>query len=218
MSGPRLSMRGLRFTYRPGADAVLQDLDADFPAGSMTVITGPSGGGKSTLLYLLGLMLRPTAGQVLWDGHDVAGADDGARSALRAAGIGFVFQDAVLDPSRTVLDNILEGGLYAGLERTPGRRRAAELMTRFGVQSRAEHRPGEVSGGQAQRVALCRALLKEPRVLLADEPTGNLDEATAEVVWQACRESAARGATVIVATHDAARAGSSDAQLVLDAP
>lgn len=210
-----LSVRGLHFGYRPDAPRVIDGLDADFRPGSVTVVTGISGRGKSTLLYLLGLMLRPSAGRVLWNGHDLTEAHDSIRSRLRAERIGFVFQDALLDPARTVMDNVLEGGLYAGIGGRTGRARAMALMEMFGVNARAEHRPGEISGGQAQRVALCRALLKAPPILLADEPTGNLDQESAAVVWQAFDDAAQRGGTVVVATHDPARASGSRWNLVL---
>lgn len=177
-------------------------LSIAFPRGDVTVITGPSGCGKSTLLYLLGLMLTPTAGRIRWDGSEVSALSDAERSRLRAEQVGFVFQDALLDPSRTILDNVTEGGLYAGMRREASRERALRLLERFGVEQRADHRPGEISGGQAQRVALCRALLKDPRLILADEPSGNLDEASADVVWGALFAAATAGATVVVATHD----------------
>ncbi|HET7174196.1 MAG TPA: ATP-binding cassette domain-containing protein [Nocardioidaceae bacterium] len=193
---------GLSFGYGGGAGPkVLDGLDYTFTSGAVTVVTGPSGRGKSTLLYLLGLMLRPTAGQVVWRGEQVSEWSDGDRSSWRAREVGFVFQDAVLDPSRSVLENIVEGALYAGLPRRSATARAGELMERFGVQTRSAAKPRQVSGGQAQRVALCRALVKQPAVVLADEPTGNLDEGSAAVVWQALYEEAKRGATVLVATH-----------------
>lgn len=168
----------------------------------MTAVTGRSGRGKSTLLYLLGLMLTPTAGTVSIRGHAVSGLRDRARSQIRAQHIGFVFQDAALDPSRTLLDNVAEGALYAGIARDTARRQATVLLTDVGVAHRIDHRPGEISGGQAQRVALCRALIKNPDVLLADEPTGNLDPETASVIWSILRARADDGATVIIATHD----------------
>jgi lipoprotein-releasing system ATP-binding protein len=116
--------------------------------------------------------------------------------------MGFVFQDAVLDPARTVIDNVCEAGLYAGLTRTQARLRAVALLERFEVGLQWDRRPGEVSGGQAQRVALCRALLNQPRVILADEPTGNLDQVSAGLVLNALQESAREGSVVVVASHD----------------
>lgn len=203
----------LVFGYRSGAPPVITGLEQAFPSGLVTVITGPSGCGKSTLLYLLGLMLSPTAGHIRWDAEDVSALPDADRSRLRAEQVGFIFQDALLDPSRTILDNVSEGGLYAGLRRAASRGRALELLEQFGVEQRADHLPGEISGGQAQRVALCRALLKDPRLILADEPSGNLDEASADVVWGALFAAATAGATVVVATHDRHRAATA-AQVV----
>lgn len=201
-----IAIERLVFGYRPGTPAVITGLDGTFRGGTITVITGPSGCGKSTLLYLLGLMLTPISGHIRWDDDDVSRRSDADRSRLRAEQVGFVFQDAVLDPSRTILDNVTEGGLYAGMPLAVSHERALQLLDHFGVQQRADHRPGEISGGQAQRVALCRALLKQPRVILADEPSGNLDDASAEVVWSALGDAAAGGATVVVATHDRRRA------------
>ncbi|HEU5224059.1 MAG TPA: ATP-binding cassette domain-containing protein [Candidatus Lumbricidophila sp.] len=189
------------FGYSKGT-TLLDGWDARFEAGSVTAITGPSGRGKSTLLYLLGLMLTPQGGAVLLDGNDVSGLDDAARARLRAARFGFVFQDAALDPTRTVLENVTESALYRGKPRHEVYPRAQELLTRFGVAVRATARPGEISGGQAQRIALCRALLHSPDVVLADEPTGNLDPASADVVLDAFRGHANGGAAVVVVTHD----------------
>lgn len=126
---------------------------------------------------------------------------DGERSALRSEYLGFVFQDALLDLSRTALDNVLEAQWLAGQPRDE--QAALDLLERFGVRHRAGHRPAEISGGQAQRIALCRALVKRPALILADEPTGNLDTASALTVWEALARAAGQGATVIVATHDA---------------
>ena len=198
-----LAVQDLGFGYRRG-EPIIEDLSQRFESGSVTAVTGRSGSGKSTLLYLLGLLLTPDWGRVaVGEIRDASGLSDRARSVLRAQRVGFVFQDAVLDPARTVADNVAEGGLYAGV----GRRRAIEaahrLLDRFEVGLRADHRPGEVSGGQAQRVALCRALVNGPPVILADEPTGNLDPVTAQVVIDALADAAHHdGATVVIASHD----------------
>ncbi len=195
-------IEGLSFGYRR-SEPILVDLSFEFPTGTVTAVTGPSGKGKSTLLYLVGLLLSPWEGSIRIDDVETVGMPDRARSRLRGERIGFVFQDAALDATRTVVDNVVEGSVYTGMSRRAAVRRARELMDRFGVGLRADHRPGEVSGGQAQRVALCRSLLVNPDVILADEPTGNLDVGTAQVVIDALRQAAHTEAkTVIVATHD----------------
>jgi putative ABC transport system ATP-binding protein len=196
-----LTARDLTFGYDP-EHAVLEGWSADFNAGEVVAITGASGRGKSTLLYLLGLMLKPQSGSIDVLGRPASSLRDSARARLRAGAFGFVFQDAALDSSRTVLDNVVETALYRGEPRAAAVRRAHELMSQFGVAIRAEAKPGQVSGGQAQRIALCRALLGNPRILLADEPTGNLDPASADVVVDAFHRHAAGGAAVVVVTHD----------------
>lgn len=200
---PLIQVDRVTFGYHGGMP-LLSSWSAEFLAGEMTAIVGPSGRGKSTLLYILGLMLKPKSGVVLLDGASASDLSDRDRAHLRASEFGFVFQDAALDASRTVVDNILESSLYRGDRRQPLIRRAIELMEQFGVDVRADAKPGQISGGQAQRIALCRSLLADPRILLADEPTGNLDRASADVVLGALREQAQRGATVIVVTHDPA--------------
>lgn len=202
-SVPALACEGLEFGYRRSAP-VLTEWSQEFAAGHVTALTGPSGRGKSTLLYLLGLMMRPRAGRILLDGRDVTRLRDTQRAALRAHHFGFVFQDAALDATRTVLDNVLETTLYRHEGRRENVAEAQALIERLGVHVPAHRKPGQVSGGQAQRIALCRALLREPRVLLADEPTGNLDAESAAAVVVAMREVADRGGSVIVATHDPA--------------
>ncbi len=196
-----LRARGLTFGYDP-AKPILHEWDARFDAGEVVAVTGPSGRGKSTLLYLLGLMLKPGAGEVLINGVDAAHLNDTKRARLRAGLFGFVFQDAALDATRTVLDNVVETALYRGEPREPAIARARQLMAQFGVDLQADAKPGQVSGGQAQRIALCRALLNNPRILLADEPTGNLDPASADIVVQAFHAQAHSGAAVVVVTHD----------------
>lgn len=209
-----LAVEGLSFGYRAD-EPIIVDLDQRFAAGRVTAVTGPSGCGKSTLLYLLGLLLTPDAGVVRIDDVPASRLSDAARSRLRAETIGFVFQDAMLDPARTVLDNVVEGVIYADTPRGAAVVRARSLMQGFGVDLRETHRPGEVSGGQAQRIALCRALLNQPSVILADEPTGNLDAVAAGVVMGALADEAADGATVVVATHHRAMIGAADEVLDL---
>jgi ABC-type lipoprotein export system ATPase subunit len=210
----RLAAEEVTFGYRRG-EPIVTGWSADFPAGTVTALTGPSGSGKSTLLYLLGLMLRPHAGRVLLDSTPVQGRSDGDRARLRAHRFGFVFQDAALDATRTVLDNVVETALYRRQPRQPAVAAARTLMRRFGVDLRASHKPGQISGGQAQRIALCRALLAAPPVVLADEPTGNLDPATSRTVIAALREHAAGGAAVVIATHDPAVVAGCDRHLSL---
>lgn len=198
-------------TFRYGAHAILRGASHTFEPGASTALVGRSGAGKSTLLYLLGLLLTPQSGRIVLDGTTVGDLSDGARSALRADSMGFLFQDALLDPARSVLDNVLQGAHYHSAE-DPGRvEQAQTLLDRFGVPHDSwRRRPGQISGGQAQRVALCRALIKNPPVILADEPTGNLDRTTAEVVWSALHDAAHAGSLVITATHDPARAKTCD--------
>lgn len=196
-----LEARGLTFGYDQ-ARPLITDWQASFTAGEVVAVTGPSGRGKSTLLYLMGLMLKPSRGDVLIDGTNAANLSDSRRAHLRARLFGFVFQDAALDATRTVLDNVVETALYRNEPRGPSIERARELMAQFGVDLQAEAKPGQVSGGQAQRIALCRALLNDPRILLADEPTGNLDPESANVVVEAFHAQARAGAAVVIVTHD----------------
>jgi len=196
-----ITLESLTFGY--GRDEeIISGLDWVFESGTTTAVTGVSGRGKSTLLYLIGLMLTPWSGTIRYQDQDLTGFGDRPRSAWRARSVGFVFQDAALDATRTVLDNVIESFNYNQLSRRAAVRRASELMERFGVDLRRDHRPGEISGGQAQRIALCRALLSDPEVILADEPTGNLDAESAGVVIDSLVTSAAEGRTVIVASHD----------------
>lgn len=202
-------------TLAYGATTIVKGLDAEFPREVVTAITGPSGSGKSTLLAGLGLLLTVRAGRILLDGRRVDDGSDAERSRLRAEAFGFIFQDALLDPARTVLDNVLEGERY---RRVPGPRqveRALGLLDALGVRARASARPQHVSGGQAQRIALCRALLGSPRVILADEPTGNLDTESARVVESTLRAAARAGAVVVIVTHDLDLAARCDRRVTL---
>lgn len=224
-----LAVKGLSFAYTRGGEELFGGLSHEFTPGAVTALTGPSGRGKSTLLYVLGLMLSPTRGQVLLDDVVVSRAPDAVRSRVRAHRIGFVFQDSSLDPTRTVLDSVVEPALYAGWSLSRARARGWDLLEQMGVGARADHRPGEISGGQAQRVAVCRALVTDPTVILADEPSGNLDRDNAAGVLAAL-SAAASGAgdvtggdggsrrnarTVLIATHDPFVIDSSDEVLAL---
>lgn len=197
-----LSVRDLRFRYRRSAQELFDGLNHTFRPGVVTALTGESGRGKSTLLYVLGLLLTPTAGAVLVDGERASELPDRRRSSLRATRFGFVFQDSELDPARTIVDSVIEPGLDGGGRRALLRARVEELLERFGLGERADHRPGQISGGQAQRVALARALVGSPGIILADEPTGNLDPVNAANVLDALDDAAAEGRVVVIATHD----------------
>lgn len=205
----------LTITYRRQSAPVIDGLSARFESGTIKALTGASGSGKSTLLYVLALMMRPASGTVWWGGAEVTRWPDASRSRLRAAHAGFVFQDAMLDSARTVLDNVCEAAVFAGLTRTQAVRRAQDLLADFGVGHRADHKPGQISGGQAQRVALARALVTDPKFIFADEPTGNLDAEVTETVWQTLRRAAEAGACVILATHDSTLAHRADSRLNL---
>ncbi|MCM3661889.1 ABC transporter ATP-binding protein [Georgenia satyanarayanai] len=198
-----LAVRDLTFSYHRQSEELFGGLSHDFTPGALTAVTGPSGRGKSTLLYVLGLMLTPSRGHVLLDGEAVTRLPDAERSRLRARNIGFVFQDSALDASRKVLDSVIEPALYAGWPVAAAKQRGRELLDEMGLAHRTEHRPGEISGGQAQRVAVCRALITDPRVVLADEPTGNLDRDNAAAVLHALgHASSHERRTVLIATHD----------------
>lgn len=213
----KISVADLTFRYKRSHSTVISDLSYKFAESHTTAVTGRSGSGKSTLLYLLGLLLTPSSGQILLGESDPSKYSDSARSAVRGTHVGIVFQDALLDPSRTVLDNVLEGCLYSESEqKVQDKEYAMELLERFGVLNRADHRPGQVSGGQAQRIALCRTLIKRPSVVLADEPTGNLDADSAAVVRDALHDAAqTMGSTVVIASHDMAVVQSCDFVLEL---
>lgn len=203
--GAVLAVEDLGFRYSKGGEELFNGLTYGFTPGCVTALTGSSGRGKSTLLYILGLMLTPVRGSVSLAGQAVSGIADAQRSMIRAQRIGFVFQDAALDQKRKVIDSVIEPAMYAGWDRATALARGYELLETMGVSQRADHRPGEVSGGQAQRVAVCQALMNDPAVILADEPTGNLDKENSQVVLDvlsAVSRDAERERTVIIATND----------------
>ncbi len=189
-----------------GGNPALDSLDLSFEAGTFTALCGPSGSGKTTLLLILGGMLRPGGGQVLVDGQDLYGLGPASRRAYRRARMGFAFQSMHLIPYLDALSNVALGDSREG-----ARNRALERLVQLGLGERANHRPDQLSAGERQRVALARALASEPDILLADEPTGNLDPHCAENVARQLQAFHSQGGTLLLATHDATlaeRAGS----------
>ena len=192
-------------TYHMGADVVVEALrgvDLTLEEGEYIAVMGPSGSGKSTLLNLIGCLDRPTHGQYLLGGEDVSHLSDAELSAVRGRRIGFVFQSFNLIPQLSALDNIEVPLFYQGVPRHERRRRSLDLAERVGLGDRARHKPMELSGGEQQRVAIARALANDPLILLADEPTGNLDSKTGAEILALFDDLAKRGGTCIVVTHD----------------
>ena len=183
--------------------------------GSFVAIMGRSGSGKSTLLNLIGCLDFPTSGRVLLDGSDTGALDDRAQSRLRNRMVGFLFQSFNLIPQMTVRENVETALVYGEKPQAEWRERSEELLARLGILERASHKPGELSGGEAQRAALARALVNGPELLLADEPTGNLDSRTGEEVLGLLRELPAEGRTLVLVTHDPAIAERADRVLSL---
>lgn len=196
-----IEAEGLTFGYRRGHPVVL-DWSGTIARGETVAITGPSGCGKSTLLYVLGTLVRSWSGSLRLGDKSVGGLSDDRRSDVRATMIGFVFQDALLDPRRSVIDNVIEGAVYRGDHRRDALARAKSLLARLEVDVEPSRRATDLSGGQAQRVALCRALLNEPPIILADEPTGNLDNTNARAVEGVLFSRALAGAALVIVTHD----------------
>jgi putative ABC transport system ATP-binding protein len=196
---------GVAKTYATGAVAVeaLRDVDLTIERGELVAIVGPSGSGKSTLMHILGCLDVPTTGRFRLSGEDVADLDEDALSDIRNRRIGFVFQQFNLLPHLTACRNVELPLVYSGVEPHDRKQRALDALGRVGLADRAQHRPGELSGGQQQRVAIARALVTEPDLLLADEPTGNLDSSSSAEVLNLLEEVHRQGRTVVLITHEA---------------
>jgi putative ABC transport system ATP-binding protein len=205
---PLVALRDVARVYPRGATEVvaLAGVSLEIRAGEKLAIMGPSGSGKTTLLSILGCLDRPTRGEHLFDGRCVDGLGDDELSRLRNRSIGFVFQSFHLIPQLTVAENVETPLLYEGTAPAQWRPRALRALEGVGLSARADHRPSELSGGEAQRAAIARALVTEPRLILADEPTGNLDTATGEEIAALLDDLHARGRTVVIVTHNEALA------------
>jgi putative ABC transport system ATP-binding protein len=216
MSQYELSGVGKAFTRGPLRVDAVKEVNLSIEPGEFVALEGPSGSGKTTLLQLLGALDRPSSGRVVFEGQDLAGLRDADLAALRLRSFGFVFQQFNLIPTLTALENVQAKLAPTGLPAAESRRRAEALLAEVGLADRTGHLPSHLSGGEQQRVSVARALSVEPRVILADEPTGNLDSGTgAEIVEMLARLAAERGSTVVVATHDAGLAGRADRRLAM---
>ena len=195
------------FAMPAGAVVAVRDVTLSITPGEHTAISGPSGCGKSTLLHILGCVDTPSSGTLVFDGKDVSKINDRARSLLRLRQIGFVFQRFFLLPMLTAAENVELPQAEAGVARDDRRRRSLELLEYVGLAPRADHRPSQLSGGEMQRVAIARALANRPRLLLADEPTGELDQATGEQVARLLDRVNTDGTALVIVTHDPDLAG-----------
>ena len=201
---PTIRLHGIRKLYRIGGEtlAALDGIDLEIRRGEFAALMGPSGSGKSTLMNILGCLDRPSAGSYKLDGAEVAGLSDDALAATRNKKIGFVFQNFNLLPRISALDNVALPLVYAGVGRHERTERAQEMLAAVGLSDRGAHLPNELSGGQRQRVAIARALVNDPHIIMADEPTGNLDTKSTQEIMEIFERMHEKGHTIILVTHE----------------
>jgi putative ABC transport system ATP-binding protein len=208
-----VSVQGVEQLFRMGKHNVVHALrgtDLEVGQGEFLAVMGPSGSGKSTLLNVIGCLARPTAGHVHIDGRDITKLKDSELDQIRAREIGFIFQGYSLIPTRTALENVMLAAEYAGMPRAKRRSRSLKILEAVGLADRADQLAAELSGGEQQRVAVARALVKRPSLVLADEPTGNLDSVTAEEILVLMKRLRRDGQTIVMVTHDPRMAGYAD--------
>ena len=218
MSGTLIELTGIERVFQLGDSEVraLRRLDVSIAAGEYVAVMGPSGSGKSTLLNLLGLLDRPNTGLYRLEGRDVTTLSPDEQARVRSERIGFVFQSFHLVPRLTAAENIALPMVLAGLAPAQRNTRVKQALKDYGLENRADHRPDELSGGQRQRVAIARATIMQPAMILADEPTGNLDRATGEEVIRLLEGLNAQGVTMIMVTHDSALGARAHRQLLME--
>ena len=197
---PLISLRGIKKSI--GSEQILKGIDLDIFEGEFVSIIGASGSGKSSLLYIMGLLDKPTEGEVFFEDRKIENYQDKSLAYLRNKKIGFVFQFHYLIPELTVLDNIILPALKSGLSQSEAKKRAMELIKRLGLSGKENRKPYEISGGEMQRTAIARALMNNPKVLLADEPTGNLDSSNTQKVMDIFKEINRNNTTVVMVTHE----------------
>jgi putative ABC transport system ATP-binding protein len=208
-----ISVHGVEQLFHIGERNVVHALrgtDLEIERGEFVAVMGPSGSGKTTLLNVIGCLARPTAGHIRLDGRDLAKLKDRQLDQIRAREIGFVFQSFTLIPTRTAMENVAMAADYAGIPRAQRRQRARDVLAAVGLEDQMDQLAGELSGGEQQRVAIARALVKDPILLLADEPTGNLDSVSAEEIMILLKKLRLEGQTIVMVTHDARMAGYAD--------
>ena len=212
-----IGLSGIKKAYKMGGEdlLILKGITIDIHEGEFAALMGPSGSGKSTLMNILGCLDRPTEGSYLLDGEEVAGLSDGQLAAVRNKKIGFVFQNFNLLPRISSLDNVALPLVYAGVRKKERRERAMQCLEAVGLADRAMHLPGELSGGQRQRVAIARALVNEPHIIMADEPTGNLDTKSTKDIMDIFQIMNEQGNTIILVTHEPEIAACASRQLLV---